>query len=112
MDLVIPPTPVPPTVLIAPDKPPATVAQESETALRSGGQRRVNIVWEMTQALIAALVTAATLLAAVTLVLKDQRAEASFLLLSNAFFLVIGFYFGRTNHQRVGGVGGGETFGR
>jgi cytochrome bd-type quinol oxidase subunit 2 len=86
--------------------PEADAAKRDETSLRTAGQRRVNIIWEMTQAFIAAVVTLATLLAAVTLVLKDQKAEAAFLLLSNAFFLVIGFYFGRTNHARTGGVGG------
>jgi hypothetical protein len=89
------------------DKAPDTQEESSEISLRTAGQRRVNIIWELTQALIAGLVTTATLLAAVVLVLKDQKAEAAFLLLSNAFFLVIGFYFGRTNHQRVGGVGVG-----
>jgi hypothetical protein len=25
--------------------------------------------------------------------------------LSNAFFLIVGFYFSRTNHQSIGGIG-------
>jgi hypothetical protein len=75
---------------------PVTAATEAEDALRTGGQRRVNLIWEGTQALIALTVTIGTIYTAVL------KIDAT--VLSNAFFLVIGFYFGRTNHQRVGGV--------
>lgn len=80
--------------------PATTTAEENR---HSAGQRRVNIIWEVTQALIAVSVTCATLYVAASLALHSAE-MAAFLLLSNAFFLVIGFYFGRTNHQRVGGV--------
>lgn len=86
--------------------PPTTTAAQDLT-LHS--QRRVNLIWEITQALIAIAVTAATLAASVSLVLRGTPGEAAFLLLSNAFFLVIGFYFGRTNHQRTGGIGGDQA---
>jgi len=82
---------------------PATTAEQDRKA---AGQRRINVVWELTQAFIAVVVTLATLYVAAQLALKDAGQTAAFLLLSNAFFLVIGFYFGRTNHQRTGGVGG------
>ena len=82
---------------------PNITQTEKETALHSSGQRRVNIIWELTQALVALGVTASTLYVSGKLAI-DGKGEAAFLLLSNAFFLVIGFYFGRTNHQRVGGV--------
>lgn len=72
----------------------------------SHGQRRINLIWEGTQALIAIAVTVTTLYVSSVLATKGLADTASFLLLSNAFFLVIGFYFGRTNHQRTGGVGG------
>jgi Na+/phosphate symporter len=78
-----------------------TTAEEDR---HSQGQRRINVIWEGTQAIIAVTVTGATLYVAAMLALKDAGQTAAFLLLSNAFFLVIGFYFGRTNHQRVGGV--------
>ena len=81
--------------------------QEQEDTLRSAGQRRVNILWEVTQALIAVAVTGATLYVSASLALK-QDLMGAFLLLSNAFFLVIGFYFGRTNHTKTGGIGGQE----
>jgi hypothetical protein len=99
------------------DEPLKTIAQveteqvakiESEI-LRTANQRAVNTIWEVTQAVIALSVTLSTLYAAVMLVLSDKKAEAAFLLLSNAFFLVVGFYFGRTNHQKMGGIGPNEA---
>jgi len=82
---------------MTPDGPVViSTATELEDALRTSGQRRVNIIWELTQAIIACSVTVGTIYAAMA------RIEAA--VLSNAFFLVVGFYFGRTNHQRVGGI--------
>ena len=85
-----------------------TTPKESEIALKTIGQKRINIIWEVTQAFVAISVTIATLYVASNLALKEEKEAAAFLLLSNAFFLVIGFYFGRTNHQRMGGVGATE----
>lgn len=85
---------------------PETVGSPEETALRSAGQRHINLIWEFTQAFVAIAVTIATLYVSARLATNSSGDTAAFLLLSNAFFLVIGFYFGRTNHQRTGGVGG------
>jgi hypothetical protein len=71
-----------------------TTAEEDR---KTFGQRRINLIWEVTQAGIAVMVSGA----AITAALRGQVSE----MLGNAFFLVIGFYFGRTNHQRVGGIG-------
>lgn len=86
---------------------------EKEETSRTVGQRRINILWEATQAVIALSVTGTGMFTAAQLALrKDEEANAksmaitAFLLISNTVFLVIGFYFGRTNHQRTGGVGG------
>lgn len=76
------------------------IQNKTETALRASGQRRINIIWELTQAFVAMAVTIATLYVSSNLALNDKGQTAAFLLLSNAFFLVIGFYFGRTNHSR------------
>lgn len=84
--------------------PISTPAEESEIEKHSFGQRRVNLIWEITQASIALTVTISTLYVSTTLAMRDSGKEAAFLLLSDAFFLVVGFYFGRTNHQKVGGV--------
>lgn len=73
------------------------------------GQRRINLVWEYTQSAIALMVTLATLFTAARLSVGGQKSDAPFLLLSNGFFLVVGFYFGRTNHIRTGGPGGSDV---
>ncbi len=73
----------------------------SEQDRKTFGQRRINLIWEITQAFIALSVTVGALYAAMHGTVSEM--------LGNAFFLVIGFYFGRTNHQRVGGVGALET---
>ena len=78
---------------------------KSEQSLTSQGQRRINILWEVTQSIIATIVTCSTVYVASRLASANTGNESAFLLLSNGFFLVIGFYFGRTNHQRIGGVG-------
>lgn len=73
-----------------------TTAEEDR---HTASQRRVNLIWETTQAIIAVLITLAT----ITGVLQISGLMGSETL-TNAFFLIVGFYFGRTNHQRVGGV--------
>lgn len=84
-----------------------TAGARQASILRTAGQRRVNLIWETTQSAIAVAVSGGTLIVAVRLALLGKTDAVN--LLSNAFFLVIGFYFGRTNHQRVGGVGQHDT---
>ena len=83
--------------------------ERHEKAAVSSGQRRINAIWEITQAVIALSVTGVTLYVAARIAGAAGADTQSFLLLSNAFFLVIGFYFGRTNHTRMGGVGVNQT---
>ncbi len=71
---------------------PDTTAEQD---LKTFGQRRINLIWEATQASIAVIVVLANVIAAFI-------ASAQANMLANAFFLVIGFYFGRTNHARIG----------
>ena len=68
-----------------------------EQNLHSASQRKVNLIWEYSQSTIALIVVLANVLAVFVLP-KDSP------LLANAFFLIVGFYFGRTNHTRIGGV--------
>lgn len=75
-------------------KPPDTTVQED---LTHAGQRRVNLIWEFTQGIIAVAITAATIYSAINSIESD--------ILSNAFFLIVSMYFVRTNHQLIGGVG-------
>jgi membrane protein YdbS with pleckstrin-like domain len=60
-------------------------------------QERINLIWEVTQALIAGAVVIAAILAQFTYFSVSEST-----IIANAFFLVIGFYFGRTNHARAG----------
>lgn len=74
--------------------PPKTTGAEDDVAK---GQRRVNILWELTQSLVALMITAAVIYTAI----KKIESEV----LVNAFFLIVSMYFVRTNHQLIGGVG-------
>lgn len=84
--------------------PQTTAEQDTMTA----GQRRVNLIWECTQALVALIVTVFTLWVAARLAIKAEGDAAAFLLLSNVFFMVVSTYFARTNHTRTGGVQTGD----
>jgi hypothetical protein len=83
-----------------------------EDGLRAAGQRRVNVIWELTQSFIASLVVLGALSVCSLLIIRGNYVEAALQLISNAFFLVIGFYFGRTNHERTGGIGGSDIIER
>lgn len=88
--------PVPATVIKGEGttlSPTTTEAEDTTTE----GQRRVNLIWEITQAGISVLITAAVIYCAIYGIPSDN--------LANAFFLIIGFYFSRTNHQAIGGIG-------
>lgn len=80
---------------------PKTTVQED---LTTAGQRRVNLIWEYTQAAIAVLVVSANMGAALYNTIQGKPGEVS-MILSSALFLVVGFYFARTNHQAIGGIG-------
>jgi hypothetical protein len=77
-----------------PSRPATTTFQQD---LVTAGQRRINLVWEYTQAIIAGAVTFAYI---ASQLLKIESAG-----LANACFLIVGFYFSRTNHAAIGGVG-------
>ena len=94
---------------------PATTTQQED--MTKAGQRKVNLIWEYSQAIIAIAVTTNALTVCAFLVYRGDPTNAvpAFMLLSNVFFLVIGTYFQRTNHTRIGGVGpkpAEEYFGR
>ncbi len=78
--------------------PPTTTLQED---LRTLGQRRVNIIWELTQAILAIIVT----MAIIYLALTDRHSE----ILNNAFMAILTLYFVRTNHTKIGGPGGTDS---
>ena len=77
---------------------PTTTIQEDMTV---AGQRRINLIWEITQAIIAITISFAAIYIAI-FTIESQ-------LLANAFFLIVGFYFSRTNHASIGGTGAKPT---
>lgn len=82
----------------------AEVAIEDASALRVAGQRHINLRWEGTQAAVAIAVTIVTLGVCAYMVVA-KGSDGALNVLGNAFFFVIGTYFQRTNHQKIGGVG-------
>jgi hypothetical protein len=77
-------------------------------------RRTVTLIWETTQMKIALSVIWAALLAGVLLALLGRWLGMPDVQLAAVVFLfgvanlVTGFYFGRTNHQRTGGVRGDQ----
>lgn len=82
-------------------KRPTTTEQEDITL---AGQRRINLIWEYTQAMIAVVVVGVNMLAALVNVFRGRDIDVP-MILSSSLFLIIGFYFSRTNHQAIGGIG-------
>ncbi len=90
--------------------PPKTTEQEDIT---SAGQRKINLVWEYTQAIIAGLVVLANMIIGVFDGITPQCGGLGAnichgeypVILSSSLFLIVGFYFSRTNHAAIGGVG-------
>jgi len=78
-------------------------AKVDERAKKTTGQRRINFLWESTQAIVAVSVTITTLSVCATLIIRGGSEVGAFLLLSNVFFLIVGTYFQRTNHTKSSG---------
>lgn len=91
---------LPPPVVVAQPAPlpPATTAEEDRKTL---GQRRVNLIWELTQAAIAMCVTGSIIYNSVHGIESE--------LLGNAFVLIIALYYVRTNHTKIGGIAGTDS---
>src|SRR5688572_14483442 len=78
---------------------PATTTQQEDTmeSATKAGQRRINIIWEFTQAFIAITITLSVAYCQINSVEAEE--------LYYAFFLIVSMYFIRTNHTLVGGPG-------
>lgn len=79
-----------------PEQPiaPTTTTQQNITL---AGQRRINLIWEYTQAFVAIAITIANIYCGIRKIDSQE--------IRSAFFLIIGFYFSRTNHAAIGGIG-------
>ncbi len=60
------------------------------------GQRRINIIWEVTQAMVTVLITCAAIYCSITGIKAD--------VLNFAFIAIVSTYYARTNHTKIGGV--------
>ena len=85
--------------------PPTTTLQEDTT---TAGQRRINLIWEITQSVIAILVVSGNIFASLFDVIYSKPENIP-VVLSSSLFMVLGFYLARTNHQAIGGVGNVPT---
>jgi len=81
--------------------PATTTVQED---LTTASQRKVNLIWETTQSIIAITVVIATMSVGVFGFLTKGIMDIPNSL-AIAFGTVIGFYFSRTNHAAIGGIG-------
>jgi len=79
---------------------------EEEYSLKTAGQRHINLIWEVTQSIIALLSVGAGVFIMIYHAMYTENETLNLpTTLSSMIFLVLGFYFARTNHDRVGGVG-------
>jgi hypothetical protein len=85
---------------------PTTTAADD---LRTAGQRKINAIWEYTQAAMAVIVVGSVVGVSAFRAVKVPSDSLAFEFMSNVAFMVITFYFSRTNHTRVGGVHKGQT---
>jgi hypothetical protein len=81
--------------------PATTTAQQDIT---TAGQRKVNLIWEYTQATVALIVVISTMWAGIYETYKGSDKPIP-TIMSVAFGTVVGFYFSRTNHAAIGGIG-------
>ena len=68
----------------------------NEQQRKTAGQRRINLVWEGTQAIVTLSVTAATIWTAI------HGIESS--ILNNGFLVIVATYYTRTNHTKSSGT--------
>lgn len=76
--------------------PPLEERRSAEVSLSNEVQRRINLIWEVTQAAIALIVVITTMIAAVLSTIKNVQVPS---IVSVAFGTVVGFYFGRTEQR-------------
>lgn len=94
---------------------PATTTQQEDVV--TAGQRAINMLWENTQSHIAKVTVYSTISVNVIVVIALISLRqvltvemitvvlASLGSLNTITGIIIGFYFGRTNHSAIGGVG-------
>jgi len=77
--------------------PPIPAKTTTQEDLTTAGQRRINLIWEWTQAIVTVFITMAAVFCAVYKIDAD--------VVNYAFIAVVSTYYARTNHTKIGGVG-------
>lgn len=90
---------------LTPHDPPLAATTTSQEDMTTAGQRKVNLIWEFTQAGLAALVVLSNVTVAVFMVVQRIPFTEYPPILSHSLFLIVGAYFNRTNHAAIGGIG-------
>lgn len=94
--------------IIDPSKPATTTFEQN---LTTASQRNINLIWETTQMKVALSVIWVSLMVAASLAVLGKFLGSPDIQLAAVVFLfgvanlVTGFYFGRTNHTKSGGIG-------
>jgi hypothetical protein len=82
---------------------PTTTIQED---LTTAGQRRINLIWEYTQSAVTLMVVLSNMTVAISNGIRaGDIVDRHPVILSSSLFLILGFYYSRTNHAAIGGVG-------
>lgn len=87
--------------------PLQNITSTQQHYLMTEGQRKVNLIWEYTQAAIAVVVVVCTMLTSMFAIYHGVEQVPN--VVAVAFGTVVGFYFSRTNHAAIGGVGSQPT---
>jgi hypothetical protein len=121
---IVAPKPIP--VVMTPEATPGRMPRQDQTSdpslpakttyqedMTTAGQRAINVIWETTQARIALFVVLGALaidgvVVIISLLLSKDLTAAQALALgfvNTTASGVISFYFSRTNHAAIGGIG-------
>lgn len=85
----------------------STPHSQEEESLVAEGQRNINLIWEGTQKIVSHYGIGSAIVAALYLIIfsdSETLRIAAFTFLVGLANNIAGHYFGRTNHQRIGGV--------
>jgi hypothetical protein len=82
--------------------PPTTTTQQD---LTTAGQRKVNLIWEFTQAIIAVMLVGAFVTVIIRITFRGAVGQEVPAVLAAVCGTVVGSYFQRTNHMNIGGIG-------
>jgi len=88
----------------AQENPATPTADQAQRARVTAGQRKINLIWEYTQAFIAIMLVVAAVVAALRVTFDDKPRDIP-TILSTLVGMVVGSYFQRTNHMNIGGIG-------